>query len=597
EPNVIAARITIENEQFIVASIYSPPKEPLPLSTMTNLWKKSKNIVLAGDFNAKHTDWDCSQVNSKGRILADWLKKHNLNVLNNGSRTSLRSNTTIDLVISSEIPETTESQTLPYMGSDHLPIFTKFLRLNVLIDMHIVPCTYWKLHSSILTILFDQLRAEKENSMNDSINTYNWFLSFERFLAALKLRVTEWKEIKRKRPSISSSLRILIRHKHYLQNRYRHSKYEEDRIKLRSWNILVKKEFQADRQRKWEKSPTDIAKCLERHFTERHSKPILNMTNDLEKEAVDVWKLFSLADIDDIELTSSQSDLKFSVQDIKGAIRSLRSKKSSGFDQVSNVMIKLLPEHYHTLLTQAYNDLFRNAQWGKEWKTARTICLNKSENPAPTTDQLRPISMLPTCSKIYERLFLTRFNSWTTRMNILPAQQSGARPHQATTSRVNCLLEQITQSLRYNSFTPVVYIDFLQAFDKLWQQGLLLKLYRLNCPASYLVWIAHYFSDRTLKIDYEGVESALVNVERGAPQGSCLGPVMYVIAHHDIPQCFEHPTQVHAYVDDIALVYIPSIHLKFSLQAVEIEERINNDMTELLNYADKWHQPLNPNKT
>ncbi|CAF5217130.1 unnamed protein product, partial [Rotaria magnacalcarata] len=236
-----------------------------------------------------------------------------------------------------------------------------------------------------------------------------------------------WKEIKRKRPSISSSLRILIRHKHYLQNRYRHSKYEEDRIRLRSWNILVKKEFQADRQRKWEKfisnvaspsptsfwqtvkmlnkkksvdfsaltdsntiyrPPTDIAKCLERHFTERHSKPILDMTNDLEKDAVDVWKLFSLADIDDIELTSSQSDLKFSVQDIKGAIRSLRSKKSSGFDQVSNVMIKLLPEHYHALLTQAYNDLFRNAQWGKEWKTARTICLNKSENPAPTTDQL-----------------------------------------------------------------------------------------------------------------------------------------------------------------------------------------------------------------
>ncbi|CAF1927041.1 unnamed protein product [Rotaria magnacalcarata] len=412
EPNVIAARITIENEQFIAASIYSPPKEPLPLSTMTNLWKKSKNIVLAGDFNAKHMDWDCSQMNSKGRILADWLKKHNLNVLNNGSRTSLRSNTTIDLVISSEIPETTESQTLPYMGSDQLPIFTKFLRLNVLIDMHIVPCTYWKLYSSILTILFYQLRAEKENSMNDSINTYNWFLSFERFLAALKLRVTEWKEIKRKCPSISSSLRILIRHKHYLQNRYRHSKYEEDRIRLRSWNILVKKEFQADRQRKWEKfisnvaspnptsfwqtvkmlnkkksvdfsaltdsitiyrSPTDIAKCLERHFTERHSKPILNMTNDLEKEALDVWKLFSLADIDDIELTSSQSDLKFSVQDIKGAIRSLRSKKSSGFDQVSNVMIKLLPEHYHALLTQAYNDLFRNAQWGKEWKTARTI--------------------------------------------------------------------------------------------------------------------------------------------------------------------------------------------------------------------------------
>ncbi|CAF5146919.1 unnamed protein product, partial [Rotaria magnacalcarata] len=68
-------------------------------------------------------------------------------------------------------------------------------------------------------------------------------------------------------------------------------------------------------------SPTDIVKCMGRHFTERYSKPILNMINDLEKEAVDVWTLYSLADIDDIEFTSSQSDLKFSVQDIKDAIR------------------------------------------------------------------------------------------------------------------------------------------------------------------------------------------------------------------------------------------------------------------------------------
>ncbi|CAF4437595.1 unnamed protein product [Rotaria socialis] len=473
EPNVIAARITIENEQFIVASIYSPPTEPLPLSTMTNLWKKIEK-------------------NRPGRILANWLNKQNLKVLNNGTRTSLRSNTTIDLVISSEIPETTESHTLPYMGSDHLPVFTKFLRLHVLIDMHIVPCTYWKLYSSILTILFDQIQTEKENSMNDSINIYNWFLSFERFLAALKLRVTEWKGIKRKRPSISSSLRILIRHKHYLQNRYRHSKYEDDRIRLRSWNILVKQEFQAYRQRKWEKFISNVASS--NPTSSRQTMKMLNKKKSVDfsaltdkKEVVDVWKLYSLADIDDIELTSSQSDLKFSVQDIKGAIRSLRSKKSSGFDQVSNIMIKLLPEHYHALLTQAYNDLFRNAQWGSEWKTARTICLNKSENPAPTTNQLRLISMLSIFSKIYERLFLTRFNSWTTRMIILPAQQSGARPHQATTSRVNCFLEQITQSLLYNSFTPVVCIDFLQAFDKLWQQGLLLNLYRLNCPAAYLV--------------------------------------------------------------------------------------------------------------
>ncbi|CAF4804099.1 unnamed protein product, partial [Rotaria sp. Silwood1] len=107
----------------------------------------------------------------------------------------------------------------------------------------------------------------------------------------------------------------------------------------------------------------------------------------------------------------------------------------------------------------------------------------------------------------------------------------------------------------------------------------------------------NYFSNRTLKIDYGEVVSTLINVERGAPQGSCLGPVMYVIIHHDLQQCFRDPTYVHAYVDDIAIAYVLSIHLKYKLQVAEIEERINNDMLMLRKYTNDWHQPLNPMKS
>jgi hypothetical protein len=123
------------------------------------------------------------------------------------------------------------------------------------------------------------------------------------------------------------------------------------------------------------RSPVDIVKSLTQHFTERHSIPSLNMANPLDKEADEVWKLFSLADSNDIELISSQSDLQFKDQDIKNTIRSLKNRNSSGFDQVSNKMVKLLPAHYHELLTRAYNVLFCNAFWGNEWKRARTICL------------------------------------------------------------------------------------------------------------------------------------------------------------------------------------------------------------------------------
>jgi hypothetical protein len=90
-----------------------------------------------------------------------------------------------------------------------------------------------------------------------------------------------------------------------------------------------------------------------------------------------------------------------------------------------------------------------------------------------------------------------------------------------------------------------------------------MKLKKLNCPLTYLAWIIKYLSNRTLKIDYGSVESAMINVEWGASQGSYLGPVMYMICHHDLHQYFENSAYVHAYVDDIATAYVPSMHLKF----------------------------------
>ncbi|CAF3216601.1 unnamed protein product [Rotaria sp. Silwood2] len=95
------------------------------------------------------------------------------------------------------------------------------------------------------------------------------------------------------------------------------------------------------------RSPEAIVRCLEQHFTERHSQPVLNMMNMLDKEATDLWESYSLADEEDIKLISSYSDLQFTEQDIKDTIRSLKGKSCSGFDQMSNKMIKLLPAHFH----------------------------------------------------------------------------------------------------------------------------------------------------------------------------------------------------------------------------------------------------------
>ncbi|CAF4646827.1 unnamed protein product, partial [Rotaria socialis] len=260
EPNIIAARVIIEDQQFVVANIYSPPTDSLPLASMSTLLKHSKNIIIVDDLNTRHPDWDCSQVNTTGHA---------------GIKTSLRSDTTSELIISGEIPETSESQSLPYTCSDHLPILKNFFRFEALDIKLIVPRTYWKLYTYILITLHDQLQAEQENAMNDPNNAYKWFLNLQQFLIALKLRKSvEFSAITEK-------------------------------------NVV-------------HRSSEDIVTNLAKHFTERHDEPLLDMTKTLDKEARELWQLYSTGDKDDIKLISNRSDLRFSEQDITYTIRSLK---------------------------------------------------------------------------------------------------------------------------------------------------------------------------------------------------------------------------------------------------------------------------------
>ena len=105
-----------------------------------------------------------------------------------------------------------------------------------------------------------------------------------------------------------------------------------------------------------------------------------------------------------------------------------------------------------------------------------------------------------------------------------------------------------------------------------------------------------YFTNLSLVLDYGGVQSNPILIERGAPPGSCRGPVVYITSHHDLPYVFTNPNDVHAYVDDYAVVYPPSIHLPYKQQILEIQHKIDEDMSNLHLYASTWLQPVNPSK-
>ena len=169
-------------------------------------------------------------------------------------------------MISDEVSEASTSQALGYNCSDHRPILTVFPGVVASGKTQIISRTDWKLFTTILSILQEQIQLKLENVLHDVEVTFNWFQFLEQFMSALKLRVTTFCEAKRQRPSIPHALPILLQHKHYLQNRYRHTRLEEDRLRLRSWNSMVRHEFRLHRQRDWETLFTNVASPKPKKF-------------------------------------------------------------------------------------------------------------------------------------------------------------------------------------------------------------------------------------------------------------------------------------------------------------------------------------------
>ena len=98
-------------------------------------------------------------------------------------------------------------------------------------------------------------------------------------------------------------------------------------------------------------------------------------------------------------------------------------------------------------------------------------------------------------------------------------------------------------------------------------------------------------------IDLNGLLSDDIIIARGTPQGSVLGAIAYIVAHHDLQQTFERPENNHLYVDDLGSIYIPNIYFNFKNQIINIEQRMNKDLQKLTEYSNQWYQPINSKKT
>ncbi|CAM4979032.1 unnamed protein product [Rotaria socialis] len=142
--NCVAVQVIVKNQTYVLASIYSPPNEPVPLKTMSSLNRISKNVIIVGDLNVKHPNWGCTSMHHKGRLLVEWLENSDKYAIqNHGMKISLRSDTTIDLVLTTPTISLSHCGTLSYTGSDHLPILMELNGISLQDNNYTISKTYW----------------------------------------------------------------------------------------------------------------------------------------------------------------------------------------------------------------------------------------------------------------------------------------------------------------------------------------------------------------------------------------------------------------------------------------------------------------------
>ncbi|CAB3230818.1 unnamed protein product [Arctia plantaginis] len=598
-------------------------------SDLRALLDLSNSVIIAGDLNAKNTLWNCHITSSRGRTLESLSRTLNFDIITPLEPTHFPTNVShrpdiLDVALLKNTNLRLCSIEVHHeLTSDHRPVVIEIApRLGPTPNRRI---TDWKrLGTKLESISSVHLDKIPDNITSPEDVTVAIDSLTEHVQSLINDCTREVPATNDRRWNLPDDVRELLRQKNAAVRAYDPYPCEDYRMRLRTLERAVKTRMSEMRQSRWDSTldlePTHLAfwqlsralkkdvvttmpplkrpnllpafddikksECLADSLelpctlSTIHSNPNLTVEIDTEVE-----RRASLP----LPPTTDEQDLKpVSPDEVKTIVKDLHSRKAPGSDGITNRVIKLFPDRLLVLLTFIFNAALTNNIFPQQWKEAVVIGIPKPGKPKFEPASYRPISLLKGLGKIYERKIYSRLKAHADENLLLPHEQFGFRTKHSCVQQVHRIVEFTSERLQRNLFTGVLFFDVAKAFDKVWHNGLIYKLYTMGVPHRLVLIIRDYLSNRSFRYRVEGSLSSPHPIRAGVPQGSVLSPILFPLFTSDIPK--HRLVQTALFADDTA-IYCSGI------DPSSVARKLQTAANALGAWFRKWRIEVNPEKS
>ena len=283
-------------------------------------------------------------------------------------------------------------------------------------------------------------------------------------------------------------------------------------------------------------------------------------------------------------------------EDVNDCIDKLKSYTAPGLDQISPKFVKLSKCVLAPLLARLFNRCIELETFPNDFKVASVIPIPKKISPT-SLDEFRPISLLSVFSKLFEKILESKMTKFITKNCILTPSQFDFTENNSTELAITTFYDKLLNNLNGKLITCSIFLDLRKAFDSVSHEILLKKLYHYGFRGKMFNLLSSYLSGRQICTKINDKLSSLRPVKYGVPQGSVLGPLLFLLYVNDLPNVSKFETTLFA--DDTTLHLA---HHDFNILQQQVKEetdKIENWVTSnklTINYNKSCYMIISGNK-